>query len=343
MPTTSAWASGRCGSSASGSGGPRTARRGACSGSSTAASRYDGGGSGRAHRQEGMRPGTGRARGAAVAWRRLLQRGIGEPVGEIELMALYWTVSGPVQVHYGREWSTFTWRDRCAHAARVGFTGLGLWHADVTHQLESTTLAEMKKVFDDAGLRYLEVEFLADFFAQPGSPERAASDALRTQLLETAATFGAHHIKVGNIPGTPCQLDRLTEEFAQLCHEAARHTDARVVYEFMPFDVNVNTLDDAVKLVADAGCANGGLAIDTWHMSKLGIAPEALGRVPAAHVQWVELSDGQFQTMEDPIDEVINHRELPGEGEFDIPAYVEALRAAGYAGPWGVEVLSEEL
>jgi sugar phosphate isomerase/epimerase len=264
-------------------------------------------------------------------------------VGEIELIALYWTVSGPVEVHYGREWSTFDWRDRCAHAARVGFSGLGLWHADVAHQLQTTTLQEMRKVFDDAGLRHLEVEFLADFFAEPGSPERDASDRLRRQLFETAAAFDAHHIKVGNIPGTPCEPARLTEEFAELCEDAAQHTNAKVAYEFMPFDVNVNTLDAALALVTDAACANGGLAIDTWHMSKLDIAPSQLTRVAAEYLTWVELSDGQLRNMDDRIDEVINHRRLPGEGEFDIPGYVEALREAGYDQPWGVEVLSTEL
>jgi sugar phosphate isomerase/epimerase len=57
----------------------------------------------------------------------------------------------------------------------------------------------------------------------------------------------------------------------------------------------------------------------------------------------VELSDGQLENMPDPIDEVINHRRLPGEGEFNIPAYVAACCSAGYPGPWGVEVLSAEL
>ena len=133
-------------------------------------------------------------------------------MGENEVMVTYWTVSGPVVVHFGREWSTFSWEDRCAHAQRVGFSGLGLWHADVSHQLESgRSLKEMKQIFDDAGLKYLEVEFLADFFAEPGTPGRAASDALRPQLFQTAATFGAHHIKVGNIPETVCELDRLIE------------------------------------------------------------------------------------------------------------------------------------
>jgi sugar phosphate isomerase/epimerase len=260
-----------------------------------------------------------------------------------ELMALYWTVSGPVDVHYGREWSLFDWRDRCAEAAKAGFRGIGLWHADVEHQLQTRTLLEMKEIFDDSGLEYLEVEFLADFFVPAGEQARADSDKLRKQLFETAATFDAHHIKVGNIPGTPCELGRLTEEFAALCEEAAEHTEAKVAYEFMPFDVNVNTLDKALELATNAHAPNGGLAIDTWHMSKLGIEPEQLKAVPAEHVAWVELSDGQHETMEDPIDETINHRRLPGEGEFDIPGYVAALTDVGYPGPWGVEVLSAEL
>jgi sugar phosphate isomerase/epimerase len=264
-------------------------------------------------------------------------------MGEVELLALYWTIAGPADVHVGREWSTFDWTDRCRHAARVGFAGLGLWHADIEHQLELRTLAEMKRIFDDAGLTHLQVEFLADFFADPGSEARAESDQRRRLLLETAAAFGAHHIKVGNIPGTPCELSRVTEEFAQLCDEAASHTDAKVVYEFMPFDVNVNSLDAALAVVQGAGRSNGGLAVDTWHCAKLGISPHDLHRVPLEYLTWVELSDGQYQNMDDLIDETVNHRRLPGEGEFDIPAYVQACRAIGYDQPWGVEVLSAEL
>jgi sugar phosphate isomerase/epimerase len=264
-------------------------------------------------------------------------------MGEVELLALYWTVSGPVDVHVGREWSLFEWSDRCANAAKYGFQGIGLWHSDIEHQLETRTLQEMKQIFDDAGLRYLQVEFLADFFVAPGDPLREESDKRRKLLFETAATFDAHHIKIGNIPGTPCELDTLIESFAQLCQDAANHTDAKVAYEFMPFDVNVNTLDTALKLATEADQPNGGIAIDTWHMAKLGIPADELRRIPPQYLTWVELSDGQFENMEDPIDEVVNHRQLPGEGEFDIPGYVEACRAVGYGGPWGVEVLSEEL
>ena len=263
--------------------------------------------------------------------------------GEVELVALYWTVSGPVEVHVGREWSLFDWADRCAEARRVGFSGLGIWHADLEHVLETRSLQEMKRSFDDNGLRHLEVECLLDWFLDPGDELRRASDRTRALLFEAAGVLDAHHVKVANIFAREASLAQLTERFGELCADAANHTDAKIVYELMPPDVNVHTIDAVLEVVVGAGARNGGVAIDTWHMSKLGIGPDELRRVPLEYLSWVELSDGQIANMDDPVDEVINHRALPGEGEFDIRGYVDACRDHGYEGPWGVEVLSEEL
>ena len=260
-----------------------------------------------------------------------------------ELLGLYWTISGPVDVHYGREWSLFDLRDRCAQAARVGFSGIGIWHADLEHVLETRTLADVAALLDEYGLRHLELEFLWEWFLDPSDDRRKESDTLRAFLWEAAAALPAHHVKVGNIPGTPCEIPRLTEAYAELCADAAEHHDAKIVYEFMPPDVNVQTLETALAIVEGADAPNGGLAIDTWHMAKLGIEPDALRSVPARHLGWVELSDGRWENMPDPVDETINHRELPGEGEFPILEYVAAVRDAGYDGPWGIEVLSEKL
>jgi len=263
--------------------------------------------------------------------------------GDVELLGLYWTISGPVEVHVGREWSLFSWADRCAEAQKVGFSGLGIWHADLQHVLETQSLRELKQVFDDSGLRYLELEFLMDWFLDPGDDRRRASDEIRALLFDAANAMDAHHIKVGNIPGTPAELPQLTERFGELCAHASEHTDAKIVYEFMPFDVNVRSLDSVLTVVAGAGASNGGIAVDTWHMSKLGITPDELRRIPREYLSWIELSDGRRVDMDDLIDETVNHRNLPGEGEFDLAAYIEVCRDHGYAGPWGVEVLSDEL
>jgi sugar phosphate isomerase/epimerase len=264
------------------------------------------------------------------------------PSGD-DVLGLYWTVSGPVEVHVGREWSLFDFRDRCEQAARVGMAGTGIWHADLEHILETRTLREVKTILDDTGLRYLELEFLWEWFLDPADERRRDSDETRKLLWDAAAALDAHHVKVGNIPGTPFPLDELSDRYAELCADAAEHHGSRVVYEFMPFDVNVHDLDSALAVVEGADAPNGGLAIDTWHMSKLGIAPDDLRRVAPRHLGWVELSDGLYESMPDLIEETINHRRLPGDGEFPIRDYVAVCREVGYDGPWGIEVLSEEL
>jgi sugar phosphate isomerase/epimerase len=260
-----------------------------------------------------------------------------------DLIALYWTTSGPVEVHVGREWSLFDLRDRCEQAARVGFKGIGLWHADLEHILETRTLADVRRILDDYGLEDLELEFLGDWFLDPDDERRRAADKTRALLFGAAAELPAHHIKVGNIMGTECELPRIVEGFAELCADAARYTDATIAYEFMPYDLQVNDIDTALELVEGAGAPNGGLALDTWHLGKLRLEPDDLRRIPARFLSWVELSDGPYEYAEDRLDEVINRRRLPGEGEFPIAEYVAVCREIGYDGPWGVEVLSEEL
>jgi sugar phosphate isomerase/epimerase len=260
-----------------------------------------------------------------------------------DIIGLYWTISGPVEVHFGREWSLFDLADRCAQAERVGFKGIGIWHADLEHILETRTLTDVKQLLDDHGLEHLELEFLGDWFLDPGDERRRASDRTRELLFRAAAELPTHHIKVGNITGTECELSQIVERYAELCADAARFTDAKIVYEFMPYDVNVNDVDKALAVVEGADAANGGLALDTWHLGKLGLEAGELLRIPPRFLSWVELSDGPFAYADDRLDEVINRRRLPGDGEFPIRDYVAICRQAGYAGPWGVEVLSEEL
>ena len=262
----------------------------------------------------------------------------------VELVGNYWTISGPVEVHVGREWSLYDLRDRCAHAARVGFVGIGIWHADLEHMLEAgTTFADIRSLLDDNGLRHLELEFLGDWFLDPEDERRRAADETRALLFAAAEVLPVHHIKVGNLAGTECELPRLIEGYGELCADAATHTDAAITYEFMPYDAVVNTLDTALEVVEGANAPNGGLAFDTWHLGKLEVGPEDLRRVAPRFVSWVELSDGPYTIAEEWLDEVINRRRLPGDGDFPIREYIRVFRELGYDGPWGVEVLSEEL
>ena len=204
------------------------------------------------------------------------------------------------------------------------------------------TLGEMRQVLDEHGIEQLELEFLGDWFLDPDDERRQAADKTRALLFEAAAELSAHHIKAGNIMGTECELPRIVEGFAELCADAARYTDAKVVYEFMPYDVNVTTSTRLSKSSREL-MRRTAASHSTHGTSEARLEPDELRRIPPRFLSWVELSDGPYEYAEDRLDEVINRRQLPGEGEFPIAEYVAVFRELGYDGPWGVEVLSEEL
>jgi sugar phosphate isomerase/epimerase len=258
---------------------------------------------------------------------------------KIELLASYWTLAGRGMPHTDKEYSSFDFKDRAEAAARAGFKGMGIWNADLYHTLERRSLKEMKKILDDNGMKYLELEFLRDWFVDGEKKKR--SDIERKKLLEASAALNAMHVKVGDFENTKCAMPRVIEAFAELCAEAAKY-GARIGFELMPFAM-INTLKDALAMVEGAGAKNGGIILDTWHVAKLGIPYEEVARMPRQYLTSVELNDGTYKAPWSLLEDTINHRRFCGEGEFDVPRFIECVQKTGYTGPFGIEVLSQEL
>lgn len=256
----------------------------------------------------------------------------------VELLASYWTLAGPVELHTGREWSLFDVADRVSAAANAGFRGLGLWHADLLHILEKRSLRELRTILDDGGMAHVELEFLWDWFLDPGTDERRRSDQRRRALLDAAGVLSARHVKVGNFAGRQVPAGLLTERFAELCAEAAEHGTS-VAYEFMYRDATAGSLEAARSVVQGASAANGGLVLDLWHVVDLGVSTAAIRELPAGAVVAAEVSDGE-RSPGPGARRSLRDRRLPGDGDFDIAGFVAAVRAAGFQGPWGVELLS---
>jgi sugar phosphate isomerase/epimerase len=258
--------------------------------------------------------------------------------GDVELLASYWTISAG-QPHTDREYSAFDFRDRVEAAARAGFKGFGIWHSDLNHVLERCTLPEMKQILDDNGIKHVELEFLTDWFLD--GERKKKSDIQKRNLLKAAEVLGARHLKVGDFFQESCPMPRLIEGFQALCAEAADH-GTRVGFELMPFAM-IRTLEETLAMVEGSGAKNGGICFDLWHMVKLGIPYVEIARVPLQYIVSVELDDGTFTAPWSLHEDTINHRRFCGEGEFDIKGFIDSVQGAGYTGPWGIEVLSEEL
>ena len=150
---------------------------------------------------------------------------------EIELLASYWTIAGGAFPQTGPEYSPFDLRDRAEACGKVGFKGMGFWHADVEHILETYSASEMKQILDDNGIEHIELEFIMEWFTD--GERRQAADKTRNLLLSTAETVGARHIKIGDLSGDTAPMDRLIEEYSRLCAEGADH-GTNIIFELIP-------------------------------------------------------------------------------------------------------------
>jgi sugar phosphate isomerase/epimerase len=257
----------------------------------------------------------------------------------IELLAAYWTLAGDVWPGGPSEVSPFPLEDRAAAAAAAGWTGMGFVHEDLVATASRIGYGGIRRVLADNGIRHVEVEFLSDWDADPGSAARVASDRMRAELLEAAAALGARNLKASpHLFGTPPpDVERMRDAFARLC-EDARPAGANVIIEVMPF-TDVRTIRDGLAIVGDA--PNGGLLLDIWHVERGGIPLAQIAAMPSGRLLGVELDDAA-EPDGDLFDDTRFRRLLPGEGRFDIAGFLRAADAGGLATPYlGVEVIAE--
>lgn len=255
------------------------------------------------------------------------------------LLATCWTSAGDAAPLRGDERSPFPLRQRIEAVAEAGFRGFGLVYADLLVAQQQYGLSGIRSMLCDNGLNHIELELLTDWWAS--GPARERSDEVRRTLLTGAEALGAHHIKVApDVSDSPWNYADWIREFARLAADA-HAVGARVGLEFLPWS-NIKTVHDGLRLVDGAGHEAGGLIIDVWHTERAQTPPADIAAIPLERIVGVELNDADEAPVGTLFEDTVNRRRLCGQGAFRLPELIKALRSTGWAGPWGVEILSEE-
>lgn len=261
-----------------------------------------------------------------------------ERSGAPDLTAACWTVAGdaaPRRIDV----SPVPIRRRAEATSAAGYRGLGFDHNDLVAVVAAVGWKELRTILAANGLEHVELGMLFNWFTT--GPERALANAQRRMLRRAAAELGACHLKVGGAIGaTPPEEDVVAAEFHRLCDQFADQ-GCKVMIEPMPF-ASFSSLGAASELVARVDHPHGGLMVDLWHVSRMGSTMAEIRSLPAHHIFGVELNDAPSDPLPDLVQDTIDRRQLPGEGELDVAGFVEAIRFTGYAGHWGVDVMSIE-
>ncbi len=255
------------------------------------------------------------------------------------LIASYFTLAGDVNPFAPPTISPLSFADRAEAAAAAGFRGIGIGHQDIAHLLGSIGAGEIRRILSANGLDILELEVLLDWYAT--GARRALSDQIRATLLRAASELGAIHIKVaGDRPETPSPISHMADAFGDLCDEAAA-AGTGIVIELYPASEIAN-LATGCGIVNGAGRANGGLLLDIWHMMRGGVPLDAIAALPPHIIRHIELDDADAAQIGTVDEDTVERRRWCGEGDLPVADFLNAVAATGYAGAWGVEILSAE-
>jgi sugar phosphate isomerase/epimerase len=126
-------------------------------------------------------------------------------------------------------------------------------------------------------------------------------------------------------------------DLRELC-SIAQDQGVRIALEFLPLS-SVKTLQDAVRLIELLG-SQSGVVVDILHLIRSGGTPEDVRRIPGELILSAQLNDGRVSLPFNEaqwIDEMVQGRSYPGEGDFPVREFLDALPAHV---PIGIEVLS---
>jgi sugar phosphate isomerase/epimerase len=257
----------------------------------------------------------------------------------LEFIGSFWTLAVGADP-MGDQRCLHDFRTRVEIAAKAGFTGMGFWHADILEIRNKYSFEDMKRILDANGIVNVEVEWLLDWYCTDA--RKAASDEIRALLLDAAEILRARHIKIADLGNDCADVPQMTEAFAPLCRQAAER-GTNILFEMLPAQFShAPSLDQVLALTRGSGERNGGIMLDNLHLQRIGIGSEEIvHKLEAGDLIGVEINDGARAMPLNFLDSVVNKRLLPGDGEFDIAAFLQALWAVGYDGPIGVEVLNE--
>jgi len=257
----------------------------------------------------------------------------------VQIIGSFWTLAVGADP-LGDQRCLHDFRTRVEIAAQAGFTGMGFWHTDILEIRKKYSFQEMKRILDANGIINVEVEWLLDWFCS--GPRRAASDEIRTLLLDAAEALRARHIKVADLGNDCADVAQMTEAFAPLCRQAAER-GTNVLFEMLPAQFSrAPSLEHVLSITRGSGAINGGIMLDNLHLQRIGIDAGQLERkLTRRDLIGVEINDGTLAVPLNFQDSVVNKRLLPGDGEFDIAAFLRAIWSVGYEGPIGVEVLNQ--
>ena len=223
--------------------------------------------------------------------------------------------------------------------AAAGFDGIEIFEQDfIAHDGNPREVGDLIR---SMGLDITLFQPFRDFEGLP-EPLRAKAFDRAERKFDLMQELGTDLVLVCSSchPQALGGIDRAAADFRELGDRAAKR-GLRVGFEALAWGSHVNDHRDAWEVVRRADHKNVGLILDSFHTLARKIDPETIRRIPGDKIFFVQLADAPAIDM-DLLYWSRHFRNMPGEGDLNVTAFMRAVMATGYAGPISLEIFNDQ-
>jgi 3-dehydroshikimate dehydratase len=231
-----------------------------------------------------------------------------------------------------------TLEDKVTAAAAAGFDGIEVFEPDLI--ASPWTPAELAARCADLDLTIDLYQPFRDLDST--DPDRFARNLRRLERkFDVMAQLGTSTVLVCSsvAPDAVAGPEELAEQLAAAADRAADR-GLRIAYEALAWGRHVSTWEGSWKPVELADHPALGLCLDSFHVLSRDGDPAGFADIAPGKIFFLQLADAPHLQM-DVLQWSRHHRLFPGQGAFDLPAFLTHVLDAGYAGPLSLEVFND--
>ncbi|MDX8482076.1 TIM barrel protein [Mesorhizobium sp. VK24D] len=223
--------------------------------------------------------------------------------------------------------------------AAAGFDGVEIFENDLL--FHDGPVRDVRRYAADLGLTIDLFQPFRDF--EGVSDEQHKRNLVRAERkFDLMGELGAPLMLVCSNVGTDVADDdgRAAAQLFELAERAARH-QLKIGYEALSWGTRVRTFDHAWRIVETVNHPHIGLILDSFHTLALPDDWSSLRNLPGQRIFFVQLADAPRLGMT-PLTLSRHFRSFPGQGDLDVPGFLQAVLATGYSGTISLEIFSDE-
>jgi sugar phosphate isomerase/epimerase len=239
--------------------------------------------------------------------------------------------------------------DQRLQAAKLGrFDAMSVFPIDYKGwQSSGLSDADIRAKIKDAGITVATmdpfVQWTPGFKIPDGYPKENVSfiDHTEDQVFAMADALETNQINCVEGLGQKHEQQALIDNLGGF-NERALKRGVKLTLEPMPIS-SIFSLADGWNIVKAINSPNLGLCFDTWHFWRAMPDHDLLATIPADKIPEVQLADAKKELVGDLLNDLLHHRRLPGEGDFDLTTTVGVLKKMGAMNSVGPELFSDAM